>query len=126
MLKSIAHITLYVRNQDEALAWYTRKLGLEKRDDMAFGEMRWLTLAVAGDNLEIVLHLPKEPGTEALVGKSPTLVFATSDCLADAERMRAAGVKITGEPEDQPWGVQATAEDLYGNTLVFVQSSQTG
>lgn len=130
MIDRLTHISLLVKDYDEAFQWYTQKLGLELRDDP--GEYapgyRWLTVGVKGQNdLEVVLYKPdseKEKEFVPLVGKTPGFVFRTDNCRTEVEQLRAKGVKIKGEPEVVPWGVQAIFEDLYGNTHVLVEPPQ--
>jgi predicted enzyme related to lactoylglutathione lyase len=125
MITSLNHVTVLVRDQDEALAFYTEKLGLEKRADDMFGEgYRWLTVAPPGQtNLEIVLNPAFGPQDEVKIGKLPGWVFHTDDCQADYERLKGRGVKFTEAPTEQMWGMQALFEDLYGNQFVLLQPS---
>lgn len=127
-------VTILVRDQDEALQFYTETLGLEKRSDMTFGPgYRWLTVAPIGQrDLEIVLQKPEpamhgEQGAADMlrsVGHGTTWVFATEDCRAEYEALRARGVKFQSSPADQPYGVEAVFEDLYGNSFSLLQPAQ--
>ena len=63
-------------------------------------------------------------GMSSQGGISHALLFHTDDCRGEVERLRGHGVKITLEPEEQPWGVQAMFEDLYDNAHVVLQPSQ--
>ncbi len=121
-------ITTRVANQDEALRFYTEKLGFVKRSDMTMGPMHWLTVAPPDDPLlELVLQpsdwFQSEERREhaALVGKDPTIVFQVDDCRATYEALRSRGVEFSSPPADRPYGVEAIAHDLYGNTLDFLQ-----
>ena len=122
MIKGLANVTLAVRDYDEAIQWFTEKLGLELRMDGSMGgDYRFVTVGVPGqDDVSIVLH--KTPESDQ-GGKSSIhgFLFHTDDCRNEAQRLRETGVKITLEPEEQPWGVQAVFEDLYGNTHVLVE-----
>lgn len=126
MLSGLSHVSLLVEDYDEALQWYTEKLGLSPRDNAEFAPgMRWITVAVDGQkDLELVLYKP-DPATESRylpsIGKQPGFVFNTTDCRGDVEQLRSRGVQIVGEPEVQPWGVQAIFADLYGNQHVLVE-----
>jgi len=131
MVAIVTHVSVYVRNYDEALKWYTETLGLEKRADEEFGPgMRWLTVAPKDQKeLELVLHVPygeTKSETEemrAMIGKSTHgLVFQSTNCIEDCARLRSRGVNIVREPEQVPWGTQAIFEDLYGNRFVMVES----
>lgn len=89
---------------------------------------RWLTLGSKDDPvLELVLQ-PSDwfEGEERqrhadLVGKDPTIVYQVDDCRATYEKLSARGVEFSTSPADQPYGIQADGQDLYGNTLVFLQ-----
>lgn len=126
MIKAITHITLVVHDQDEAVKFFTEKvgLGLHKASDDPMGDgNRWVTLGIdTQPGLEIVLQatdwgLEDMSGDERgeSVGKSGGIIFATNDCRGDIERLRANGVEIIMEPEELPWGIQAAFTDLYGN-----------
>ena len=122
MIKGLANVTLAVRDYDEAIQWFTEKLGLELRMDGSMGgDYRFVTVGVPGqDDVSIVLHQTPESdqgGKSSIHG----FLFHTDDCRNEAQRLRETGVKITLEPEEQPWGVQAVFEDLYGNTHVLVE-----
>jgi predicted enzyme related to lactoylglutathione lyase len=124
----VLRFTIRVANQDEALRFYTEKLGFVKRSDMHMGPMHWLTVAPPDDPvLELVLQ-PSDwfQGEErqqhaALVGKDPTIVFQVDDCRATYAALHSRGVEFTSPPTDRPYGVEAIARDLYGNTLDFLQ-----
>lgn len=123
MIQGVSHMTVLVRNYDDAIQWYTEVLGLELRGDYAMGEgFRWVTVGVDGQSdLNLVLHQPHSENQENQVGKLGLGVLASTDTRADVERLRGLGVAITGEPTDEPWGVMAMFEDLYGNGWVMVQ-----
>ena len=126
MITGLTHTTLIVKDQDEALRWFTKKLGLEPRTDSAFGEgQRFVTVGAKGQDVEIVLHKP--PGTPDGGSGRPAsgvhgFVFSSDDCRKTADELRQRGVRITGGPEEVPWGVQALFEDLYGNAHVIVEA----
>jgi predicted enzyme related to lactoylglutathione lyase len=123
MIKALTHTGILIQDYDEALQWYTQTLGLELRNNSEYGSChRWVTVGVPGQTgLEIVLHQSPVKEDHSLVGKSPGFIFSTDDCWAEVERLRANGVKVTGEPVTAPWGVQAIFEDLYGNSHVLVE-----
>lgn len=131
MINKVTHISLLVRDQEEALQWYIEKLGFEKRADEPFpvGEGRWLTVAPKDQQeVEIVLQ-PAEWGPEGdaesraeLIGKVPGWVLMTNDCRGDYELLKGRGVNFTSPPEDLPWGVSAVFEDLYGNQHNLLES----
>lgn len=124
MLTKLAIVTILVRDQDEALKFYTEVLGLEKKDDMTFGNERWLTVAPPQQQgLEIFLGRADSFGMDLMehVGKAPAWAFSSDDCQSDYERLSGRGVKFLTPPEEKPWGIQATFEDLYGNKFSIVQ-----
>ena len=130
MITKLAQVSIIVRDQDEALQFYTKKLGLEKRaDDSSMPGFRWLTVAPKGQtDVEIVLFQPgffqDEAATKTLldrVGESTHWVFQTDNCRKEYETLSSRGVKFVGPPEDQPWGVQAIFEDLYENQFVLLE-----
>lgn len=130
MIDRISHVSLVVRDQEEALAWYREKLGFEVVTNEAFpgGEGRWITIAPpAQTELEVVL----EPLAWGLAGDDPEekehvigrsgFVFTVDDMDATVKELRARGVTIVSEPEEVPWGLSALIEDLYGNTHNLVE-----
>ena len=129
MITRLSHVTILVRDQDEALKWYTEKLGMEKRMDAPMGDERWLTVGIPGQrDLEIVLAKPC-PGmgrdsTDVLmgrIGQGPAWVLDTPDCRRTYDELTARGVAFTKPPDEADWGVYATFEDLYGNEFVLVE-----
>lgn len=130
MISHVSRITIVVKDQAEALRFYTEKLGFEKRSDVPMGPgRRWVTVAPPNDKvLEIVLQ-PVDwfDGAErerklAQVGQNPTLVLAVPDCHETSAVLKERGVDFAEPPAPQAWGgVQAVAKDLYGNLLVLVE-----
>jgi catechol 2,3-dioxygenase-like lactoylglutathione lyase family enzyme len=113
MFNAITHSAIFVLDQDEALEFYVGKLGLEVRNDVDLGFMRWLTVGVPGDtDREILLEKPgppsmsEETGAQVrdLVSKGATglsLILRTDDCRATYEALKAKGVEFTQEPTEQ-------------------------
>lgn len=127
MLNKIGHITLLVRDYDEATEFYVKKLGFALIADNAFGPgMRWVAVAPSKDaETAIVFVRADTPEKEARVGTQASdhvfLVVQTDDCRRDYEAMKSRGVEFFGEPQDVPWGVEVVFRDLYGNRLDLVQ-----
>lgn len=126
MITKVTHLTFFVHNQDEALQFYTQKLGFKLHTDAQFGPMRWLTVHPAGQpDFEIALILAETPEEKALVGKQaaskPLISLETTDCAADYEALKANGVVFVDEPTTQPWGVSVMCKDLYGNMIYMCQ-----
>ena len=137
MLNQLANVQVWVNDQDEALAFYTDKLGFEVREDVTVPEMgnfRWLSVGVPGQDVAIVLMaVPGAPVFDdetrqqildlLAKGASGGLFFATEDCRASYEELAARGVEFTQEPTDQPYGVDAGFRDPSGNQFRMVQRS---
>jgi catechol 2,3-dioxygenase-like lactoylglutathione lyase family enzyme len=137
MLKQLTTVQVWVHDQDEALAWYTEKLGLELRDDVTVPEMgnfRWLTVGVPGQDTAITLMaVPGPPVFEAETrdqimalmakGASGGLFFSVDDCQATYEELRARGVEFQQEPTQQPYGIDAGFRDPSGNSMRMAQMS---
>jgi catechol 2,3-dioxygenase-like lactoylglutathione lyase family enzyme len=126
MLTKLSVVTILVRDQDEALKYYTETLGLEKLDDMVFEGDRWLTVVPPQQrDLQIFLQKADSFGTDLMdhVGKAPSWAFGTDNCKETYETLSARGVKFLSPPAQQPWGIQAIFEDLYGNKFSVVEES---
>ena len=125
MLTKLAVVTILVRDQDEALQFYTEKLGLEKMDDMNFGDgNRWLTVTAPGQrDVQIFLQKADSFGVDLMdsVGRAPAWAFNTDNCRETYETLKGRGVHFVSEPKEQPWGIEATFEDLYGNKFSVVE-----
>jgi catechol 2,3-dioxygenase-like lactoylglutathione lyase family enzyme len=128
----VANTQLWVHDQDEALAFYTEKLGMEIRNDVTLPEMggfRWLTVSPAGqEDFSIVLMaIPGEPvmtaesaeqlRTVMAKGFAGTVFLTTDDCQASYEELKARGVEFTDTPEERPYGIDAGFRDPSGNSF---------
>jgi catechol 2,3-dioxygenase-like lactoylglutathione lyase family enzyme len=128
----IANAQLWVHDQDEALAFYTEKLGMEVRNDVTLPEMgdfRWLTVSPAGqeDVAIVLMAIPGAPVMDEetaqqlrdLVSKgfAGTAFLTTDDCHASYEELRARGVEFTETPEERPYGIDCGFRDPSGNSL---------
>lgn len=118
-----------VGDQDEALDWYTNKLGFELRGDVTYGDWRWVTVGAPGqDDFEISLIdpdvrpdlAPKIREMMALGGLNGIIV-QTDDCRATYEELKARGVEFTSEPEDVFYGVDCGFRDPFGNGFRLTQ-----
>jgi catechol 2,3-dioxygenase-like lactoylglutathione lyase family enzyme len=136
MLKQLTNVTVWVHDQDEALAFYTEKLGMELRDDVTVAEMgnfRWLTVGVPGqpDVAIVLMAVPGPPvfdtetqnQLQALVAKGAAggLFFATDDVQSTYEELKARGVEFQQEPTEQPYGIDAGFRDPSGNQMRMAQ-----
>jgi len=121
----VRHITIFVRDYDEALNWFTSKLGFAKVEDKTFGkDERWLVVAPA-EQKEIGIVLAKVAGNSAQkekdrIGATKNWVFETKDCQKAYEIFAARGVHFVQTPQKLPWGTQAIFEDLYGDEFVLL------
>jgi catechol 2,3-dioxygenase-like lactoylglutathione lyase family enzyme len=130
MVDQLQFVTILVRDQDEAVEWYTEKLGMEKRLDIPLGYSRWLTVGFPGHKFpEIILQKPtvEEHGQEAFdrksaqIGNGTTWVMAVTDCKSTVEMLRQRGVNIVEEAKTEWWGTMALIKDLYGNLFSLVE-----
>ncbi len=115
MLTRTGIVGLCVRDQDEALDFYTNKLGFEKRADEPMGEdgARWIEVAPYGAETRLALFTP--PGQEDRIGIFTNVVFECDDIQATYEELGGKGVEFTQEPSEQPWGMWAQFKDQDGN-----------
>ncbi len=132
----IANAQLWVHDQEEALAFYTEKLGMEVRADVTLAEMgdfRWLTVGPPGqEDFSIVLMaIPGPPvmneetaeEVRGLMAKgfAGTVFLTTEDCQASYEELKGRGVEFTEEPEERPYGIDAGFRDPSGNSFRLTQ-----
>ena len=132
----IANTQLWVHDQDEALAFYTEKLGMEVRSDVTMAEMgdfRWLAVSPPGQE-EVAITLMAIPGAPMLddetveqirtlmaKGFAGTVFLSTDDCRAEYEALSARGVEFVEPPEDRPYGIDAGFRDPSGNHFRLTQ-----
>jgi len=135
MLTGLTNVNVWVHDQDEALAFYTDKLGMELRNDVTVPEMgnfRWLTVGVPGQDVALaLLTVPGPPvfdaDTSAKIkevvakGAAGGLFFATDDVQASFEELKSRGVEFSQEPTTQPYGVDAGFRDPSGNQIRMAQ-----
>jgi catechol 2,3-dioxygenase-like lactoylglutathione lyase family enzyme len=125
-------VGVYVRDQEEALAFYVEKLGFRVHTDVRNGSYRWLTVQCPDQPLfQLGLFLPGPPVHDAVTaqalqamvakGAMPPLVLSVSDCRAAYERMRARGVEFTQEPMDRYGTVDAGFRDPSGNGWKMIE-----
>ena len=135
MLK-ISTTQVWVHDQDEALAFYTDKVGMEVRSDVTLPEMgdfRWLTVGPAGqpDIAIVLMAIPGPPVMDsetaeqvrALMAKgfAGTVFLTTDDCRASYEDLKARGVEFTEAPEERPYGIDSAFRDPSGNSIRLTQ-----
>jgi predicted enzyme related to lactoylglutathione lyase len=132
----IANAQLWVQDQDEALAFYTEKLGWEVRADVTLPEMgdfRWLTVGPAGqeDFSVVLMAIPGPPAFEeetaeqlrtvVAKGVAAPIFLTTDDCHAAYEELRARGLEFVDAPEERPYGIDASFRDPSGNHIRLTQ-----
>ena len=135
----VANAQLWVHDQDEALAFYTQKLGMEVRADVTLPEMgdfRWLTVAPAGqqDFGIVLMAIPGPPVMDAdtaeqvrslmAKGFAGTVFLTTDDVHADYEQLKARGVEFSEQPEERPYGIDSGFRDPSGNSFRLTQVSE--
>lgn len=121
LITRLDHVTVFVRNYDEAVKWYTEVLGFDKTADQRFGkEQRWLTVAPHGQKGPEIVLAKAEGARAEFIGRQALWVFHTVDCQKSYEILRARGVKFRTPPSKTSWGSQAVFEDLYGNEFVML------
>ena len=135
MLKQLTNVQVWVHDQDEALAFYTQKLGLEVRQDVTVPEMgnfRWLSVGIPGQDVAITLmDVPGPPvfdsETRAKVidvmsrGAGSGLFFTTDDIQGTYKELKSRGVEFGQEPTQQPYGIDAGFRDPSGNQMRVMQ-----
>jgi catechol 2,3-dioxygenase-like lactoylglutathione lyase family enzyme len=132
----ISTVQLWVHDQDAALDFYTKKVGLELRADVTLPEMgdfRWLTVGPAGqDDVAIVLMaIPGPPVMDEATAKqvrdlsakgfAGTVFLTTDDAQASYETLRSRGVEFTEAPEERPYGIDCAFRDPSGNAIRLTQ-----
>jgi predicted enzyme related to lactoylglutathione lyase len=132
----IANAQLWVHDQDEALAFYTQKLGWEVRADATLaelGDFRWLTVGPP-EQSDVSVVLMKIPGPPVMDGDTAeqvrslmakgfagTVFLTTEDCQSSYEELKGRGVEFTEPPEDRPYGVDSGFRDPSGNSIRLTQ-----
>jgi catechol 2,3-dioxygenase-like lactoylglutathione lyase family enzyme len=132
----IANAQLWVQDQDEALAFYTDKVGLEVRADVTvpeLGNFRWLTVGPAGQT-EVSIVLMAIPGPPVMdadtaeqvrnlmaKGFAGTIFLTTDDVQSSYEELKGRGVDFVEQPEDRPYGIDSAFRDPSGNNIRLTQ-----
>ena len=135
MSEGIEVVGLYVRDQDEALAFYVDKLGFRVHSDVRNGDYRWLTVQHPDQpSFQLGLFTPGPPMLDAETAKTlramvakgamPPLVLNVDDCRAACDRLRAHGVELTQEPVERYGNVDAGFRDPSGNGWKMIQSQR--
>jgi catechol 2,3-dioxygenase-like lactoylglutathione lyase family enzyme len=134
----IANVQLWVHDQEEALAFWTEKVGMEVQTDATLPELgfRWLVVGPPGqEDVGIVLMaIPGEPVMDAATKKqveelmskgfAGTVFLATDDVQRDYRELKGRGVEFTEDPTEQPYGVDSAFRDPSGNAVRLAQLSE--
>lgn len=129
MARTLAHISLIVRDYDEAIAWFTDKLGFVLVADEYQPEQdkRWVLVAPGGGGASLLLARASTPEQVAFIGDQAGgrvfLFLATDDFERDHEALLAKGVHFVRPPKNADYGKVAVFEDLYGNRWDLVEFS---
>ena len=133
MKQSIVHISLVVKDYDEAIAFYTQKLNFELIEDTYQPEQdkRWVVVSPPGSNgVTLLLARASKPEQESFIGNQSGgrvfLFLNTDDFWRDFNTMRSRGVKFIREPKKQEYGMVAVFEDLYGNLWDLIELKSAG
>ena len=133
---SVANAQLWVHDQDEALAFYTQKVGFELRSDVTVAELgnfRWLTVGPAGqpDFAIVLMAIPGPPVMDAETaeqvrtlmakGFAGTVFLTTEDLYASYEDLKSRGVEFSEQPEERPYGIDSGFRDPSGNSIRLTQ-----
>jgi catechol 2,3-dioxygenase-like lactoylglutathione lyase family enzyme len=128
----VANAQLWVHDQDEALDFWTEKVGMEIRQDVTLDEMdgfRWLTVGFPGqeDFAVVLMEFPGPPvmdgetasQVEGLMAKgfAGTVFITTDDVRSDYETLKGRGVEFTEAPEERPYGIDSGFRDPSGNSI---------
>jgi catechol 2,3-dioxygenase-like lactoylglutathione lyase family enzyme len=133
MTQGIQTVGLYVRDQDEALAFYVDKLGFKVHTDVRNGDYRWLTVQHPDQpNFQLGLYVPGPPvhdaataqALNALVAKGamPPMVLEVDDCFAVYDKLNQKGVEFTQQPVERYGTVDAGFRDPSGNGWKVIQT----
>jgi uncharacterized glyoxalase superfamily protein PhnB len=133
---TIGSTQLWVNDQNEALAFYTEKLGMEVRSDVTvpeLGNFRWLTVGPPNQP-DVAITLMAIPGPPVMdeqtaqqvrdlmsKGFTGTVFLVTDDARASYEELKGRGVEFTEEPEERPYGIDCGLRDPSGNSMRLTQ-----
>jgi catechol 2,3-dioxygenase-like lactoylglutathione lyase family enzyme len=135
LITSLSHTTIWVLDQDEALEFYTQKLGFEVNTDATMDDFRWLTVnPPQRPDHELILLVPGPPmmdeesaaQVKALVAKGAlgAGAFETDDCRATYAELHGRGVTFLSEPTERFYGIEATFRDNSGNWFSMTQRTE--
>lgn len=123
--RRLATLTLLVKDYDEAIAWYTEKLGFTLIEDTSIQDKRWVVLAPGHGGARLLLARASDTEQEACIGHQTggrvAFFLETDDFARDYKRYRDASVTFLEAPRIESYGSVAVFEDLYGNRWDLLQ-----
>ena len=125
--RSLFQFALVVRDYDEAIAWFTQKLGFELLEDTDMGGgKRWVVVAPSRDaGAQMLLARAVNDQQSSRIGNQAGgrvwLFMHTDDCRRDVRDWTARGVKFLEQPREEEYGIVVVFEDLYGNKWDLIQ-----
>jgi catechol 2,3-dioxygenase-like lactoylglutathione lyase family enzyme len=135
MITKLSHTTVWVLDQDEALDFYTNKLGFEVRTDARMDDFRWLTVSPPSQpDHQLILLVPGPPmmdeetaeQVKGLIAKGVLGpgVLGTDDCRGTYTELSGKGVTFLSEPSERFYGIEATLRDNSGNWFSMTQPTE--
>lgn len=118
MIKAVKFVSIPVRDQDRALEFYTKTLGMRVVTDTPFdGKQRWIELGIPRAETKVVLFTA--PGQDAMIGGFMNLTFSAADVERTVRDLKARGVEFVQDVQKADWGVSAIFKDPDGNQFVL-------
>jgi predicted enzyme related to lactoylglutathione lyase len=127
MISTISHLSIIVKDYNEALDFYINKLEFVIFDDQPMPQFepseRWIVISPSKDN-QTMINFGLATTEDSLLfvenqsGKNPLITLTSTDIKEDLENFKSKGVKVVSEIQSQPWGMDAMIADLYGNSIV--------
>ncbi|MGX1930426.1 VOC family protein [Flagellimonas sp. 2504JD4-2] len=124
--RQVMHVTLVVRDYDEAIEFYTQKLGFKLKADIDLGDgKRWVLVSPNESGCDILLGKAKNDKEREAIGNQTGgrvfLFLHTTDFWGDYEAMKSKGVVFKEQPREETYGTVVVFEDLYGNLWDLLQ-----
>lgn len=118
MIRGIKFVNVPVKNQDDAVKFYTEKLGFRVLTDQPFdGKQRWIEIAIPGADSKLVLFTTD--GDKNRIGSRQPVTFWSDDVEATSRLLKSKGVSFVVEPKTEVWGTAAIFKDQDGNQFVL-------
>ncbi len=118
MISHVKFVSVPIRDQDKALAFYAKKLGFQVVKDEPFMDgVRWIELVPSGGQTHVVLFTPPEHRDR--VGTFSSFHFTCDDVRKTYDELKERGVEFTASPTEYPWGIAAQFVDPDGNQFLL-------